>query len=310
MIFTTPERSPYTVPPPTAPYWTLPTVTSSPCSRACSSVRPNEPTLGVQKVARGMSMYSIGCVSRPAASSTAMMPSSDALWASAGPWTRSPIAYTPLADVLSAPSTSISPLSSSFTPASSSPRPSMSGPRPAAMMNHSTSAVWSPYVNVTLSSPPCTFSTSVPVLTEMFCLASERPTTLEMSASSVGSTRSSASNSSTSVPMRPYADAISAPDAPAPTTAILPGSDSNAHASSVPITRPPNCVAGIGFGTEPVASTTQVLASITLPSKFPPTLTLPPSVTEPKPSIRSILFFLNSPPTPPTRVEMTLPRRS
>ena len=32
-----------------------------------------------------MSMYSIGCVSSPAASSTAMTPSSDALWASAGP---------------------------------------------------------------------------------------------------------------------------------------------------------------------------------------------------------------------------------
>ena len=46
----------------------------------------------LQKVARGMSTYSIGCVSRPAASSTAMMPSSEALWASAGPGTRSPMA--------------------------------------------------------------------------------------------------------------------------------------------------------------------------------------------------------------------------
>ena len=90
----------------------------------------------------------------------------------------------------------------------------------------------------------------------MFCLASPRPTTLEMSASSVGSTRSSASNSSTSVPRRPYAEAISAPDAPAPTTAIRPGSSSSAHAPSVPITRPPNCVPGIGFGTEPVAMIT------------------------------------------------------
>ena len=63
-----------------------------PCSRACSSVSPKEATLGVQNVARGMSMYSIGWVSRPAASSTAMTPSSDALCASAGPWTRSPIA--------------------------------------------------------------------------------------------------------------------------------------------------------------------------------------------------------------------------
>ena len=161
-----------------------------------------------------------------------------------------------------------------------------------------------------MSSEPCTFSTSTPVLTSMFCLARPRPTILEMSASSVGSTRSSASNSSTSVPMRPYAEAISAPDAPAPTTAILPGSSFSAQASSVPITRPPNCVPGSGLAIEPVARTTQVLASISLPSKLPPTLTLPSSVTEPKPSIRSILFFLNSPPTPPTRVAMTFSRRS
>ena len=112
------------------------------------------------------------------------------------------------------------------------------------------------------------------------------------------------------MPIRPYADAISLPDAPAPTTAILPGSCSNAHASSVPMMRPPNCVPGIGLGSDPVASTTHVFASITLPSKLPPTLTLPSSVTEPKPSIRSILFFLKRPPTPPTRVEMTFPRRS
>ena len=42
------------------------------------------------------------------------------------------------------------------------------------------------------------------------------------------------------VPRRAYAEAISAPEAPAPTTARLRGSSSSAHASSVPITRPPN----------------------------------------------------------------------
>src|SRR3712207_5634935 len=47
----------------------------------------------------------------------------------------------------------------------------------------------------------------------MFCLPSARPAALEMSASSVGSTRSRASKSSTLVPRRPYAEAISAPDA-------------------------------------------------------------------------------------------------
>ena len=84
-ILTSPVRSPYTVPAPTAPYWTLPTTTSYPCSRACASVSPKLPTFGVQNVARGMSMYSIGWVSSPAASSTAITPSSEALWASAGP---------------------------------------------------------------------------------------------------------------------------------------------------------------------------------------------------------------------------------
>ena len=161
----------------------------------------------------------------------------------------------------------------------------MSGPRPAAMMNQSTSAVWSPNENVTLSSEAWTFSTLVPVWMVMFCLASARPAILEMSASSVGSTRSSISNSRTSVPRRPYAEAISVPDAPAPTTAIFAGSSSSAHASSVPITRPPNWVPGIGLGIDPVASTTHLVASISVPSKFPPTLTLPSAVTDPKPSM-------------------------
>ena len=161
----------------------------------------------------------------------------------------------------------------------------MSGPRPAAMMNQSTSAFSSPNEKLTLSSELVTFSTSVPVWIVMFCFASVRPATLEMSASSVGSTRSSASKSSTSVPSRPYAEAISAPEAPAPTTAILAGSSSSAHASSVPITRPPNSVPGIGLGIEPVARTTHLVASISVPSKLPPTLTLPSEVTEPKPSM-------------------------
>ena len=60
--------------------------------------------------------------------------------------------------------------------------------------------------------------------------------------------------------------------------AIVSGSSSSAHASSVPMMRPPNSVPGIGLGTEPVARMT-VFASISVPSKLPPTLTLPSSVT-------------------------------
>ena len=73
--------------------------------------------------------------------------------------------------------------------------------------------------------------------------------------------------------------------------------------------RPPNCVPGSGLGTEPVARMT-VLASISVPSKLPPTFTLPSSVTEPWPSMYSILFFLKRPATPPVSVLMTFCRRS
>ena len=79
----------------------------------------------------------------------------------------------------------------------------MSGPRPAAITSQSTSASSPPWLSFTDESADRTFSTSVPVWISMFCLESARPATLEMSASSVGSTRSSASNSSTFVPMRP-----------------------------------------------------------------------------------------------------------
>ena len=100
------------------------------------------------------------------------------------------------------------------------------------------------------------------------------------------------------------------PDAPAPTTAIFCGSSSNAHASSVPTMRPPNSVPGIGFGIEPVARITHFVASISVPSKLPPTFTLPSLVSDPKPSMYSTLFLRNSPDTPPVSVEITLRRRS
>ena len=143
----------------------------------------------------------------------------------------------------------------------------------------------------------------------MPCFLNERSATLETSASSVGSTRSSASKRVTPTPMRAYALAISVPDAPAPTTAMEDGSSSSAQASSVPMTRPPKLVPGIGRGTEPVARITPLAASISSPSKFPPTLTLASEVTEPWPSMKSMPFFLNRPLTPPVSVLMTRWRR-
>ena len=73
----------------------------------------------------------------------------------------------------------------------------------------------------------------------------------------------------------------------------------------MPITRPPNSVPGTGLGTEPVARIT-VLAWIS----SSPTLTLPSAVSEPTPSMTSILFFFIRPPTPPVSVLMTFLRRS
>src|SRR5215207_11515842 len=60
----------------------------------------------------------------------------------------------------------------------------------------------------------------VDVSTSMPCFLKLRSASLLISGSSVGSTRSSASNNCTRVPSRANADAISAPEAPAPSTAM------------------------------------------------------------------------------------------
>ena len=75
------------------------------------------------------------------------------------------------------------------------------------------------------------------------------------------------------------------------------------------MTRPPKRVPGSGFFTDPVARMT-TLAAISLPSKLPPTLTLPSSVTDPCPSTTSMPFLRMSPATPPVSVLMTFLRRS
>ena len=161
----------------------------------------------------------------------------------------------------------------------------------------------------TEDSPGLTPCTNVPVWTVIPCFLKPRSATLEMSASSVGRTRSSASNSVVSVPSRAYAEAISVPDAPAPMTAIEAGRSSSSQAPAVSITRPPKLVPGTGRATEPVARMT-VLASISVPSKSPPTLTLPSAVTAACPLITSMEFFLKRPPTPPVSVLTTLSRRA
>ena len=50
----------------------------------------------------------------------------------------------------------------------------------------------------------------------------------------------------------------------------------------MPITRPPNCVPGIGFLTEPVARMMPFFASYSVPSLAEPTRTVPLPVTAAK----------------------------
>ena len=71
--------------------------------------------------------------------------------------------------------------------------------------------------------------------------------------------------------------------------------------------RLPNWRSRIGFGTEPTARITRSV-SISVPSNWPPIFTLASSVTEPKPSMKSILFLSNSMLTPLVSVLITLSR--
>ena len=140
-----------------------------------------------------------------------------------------------------------------------------------------------------------------------FCLAISLAHARAISFSSRGRIWSSASSRITSVPRRPKADATSVPDAPAPITASRLGWSAVSHIPAVSTIRPPNWRSPTGRGIEPQARITEP-ASISEPSNEPPTFTLASSVTEPKPSIRSILFFSNSIDTPPVSVLITLSR--
>ena len=63
----------------------------------------------------------------------------------------------------------------------------------------------------------------------------------------------------------------------------------------------------MGLAIDPQARITRSVW-ISVPSNCPPIFTLASSVTEAKPSIRSMPFFLNSPATPLVRVLITLSR--
>ena len=72
-----------------------------------------------------------------------------------------------------------------------------------------------------------------------------------------------------------------------------PAARSSAHASSVPITRPPNSVPGIGLRHRAGGEDDRLARLDSV--RRSPTLTLPSPASEPTPSMTSILFFLNRP---------------
>ena len=150
-------------------------------------------------------------------------------------------------------------------------------------------------------------STLAPVSMRTFCFLISRAQAFAISGSSSGRIWSSASSSVTSVPSRPSAEAISVPDAPAPITHSFFGCSFSSHIAAVSRMRLPNWRSRIGLGTEPTARITRSV-SISVPSNWPPIFTLASSVTEPKPSIRSTLFFSSSMPTPLVSVLITLSR--
>ena len=154
------------------------------------------------------------------------------------------------ADVRSAPSTSMSPRSSSLTPAASSPRPSTSGPRPAAMTSQSTSPLLAAVgERHRRCRPLSTFSTSVFVWIFMPCFFSPRSTSLEMSASSVGSDAvERLEEVDLGAEPRVGRRRSRRPTRRRRRRRSSRAARSSAQASSVPMTRPPNCVPGIGFG--------------------------------------------------------------
>ena len=202
-----------------------------------------------------------------------MMPSSEALWASAGPGTMSPIAQTPSREVRSRPSTLISPRSSRSMPASSRPRPSTSGA--AAGGDHQVVEL----LGLAVAGHRHRRVRALHLL-HLRAGLDAHVLLLDLAGAGLGDLGVlerqdlvSASSSSTSVPSRPSAEAISVPEAPAPITHSRLGCSFRSHMPAVSRMRLPNRRSRIGFGTDPVARTTRS-ALISVPSNWPPIFTL------------------------------------
>ena len=139
----------------------------------------------------------------------------------------------------------------------------------------------------------------------MPCFLKPRSASLEMSASSVGSTRSRPSKSChLGAEARVGGGDLGARRAGADDGERRRAARSSAHASSVPMTRPPNAVPGIGLLDRAGREDRRPCRSPCTSRCRRPRRCRRRSAT-PSPSITSISFFLNSPATPPVSVLMT-----
>ena len=137
----------------------------------------------------------------------------------------------------------------------------MFAPRPTAIstMAASTRVAWPSCSSstVTPSRPVRTACTFTPVRTSIFRLAKLRARSFEISSSSIGRSRGSASTIVTWTPYAAKTSANSTPTAPAPMTTTEGGSCSSRSASSELMTRVLSIATpGRLFGAAPVASTT------------------------------------------------------
>mmetsp|Transcript_960 Transcript_960/g.3099 ORF Transcript_960/g.3099 Transcript_960/m.3099 type:complete len:330 (-) Transcript_960:153-1142(-) len=245
----------------------------------------------------------------PSMFSTAAMPSSSALCASIGPATMSPMAHTPGTLVLKSCSMMTRPALSCSTPASFRPRPSVYGRRPVATSTTSTSMVsGSPpalgsMVSFTPSGPGTAPVTLVLYLNLKPCFFSVRSKVVRIWESRLGTMPSVNSTTVTCAPRRLHTEPISRPMTPPPMTTIFLGTSFRLSAPvELTIFSSSIVMPGRSVCVEPVARSTFLVVSVSLPPSASATSTVSPlPASLPQPLTYFTLFFLNRPSMPLVR---------
>ena len=179
----------------------------------------------------------------------------------------------------------------------------MFAPRPTAISTRaaSTRAAWPSCSSstVTPSRPTRTAWTFTPVRTSIFRLAKLRARSFEISSSSIGSSRGSASTIVTWTPYAAKTSANSTPTAPAPITTTEGGRRSSRSASSELMTRVLSMRhARQALGRRARREHDRPASSVWVLPSGAWTRTAPGAVSVPRPGMRVILFFRNRNSTP------------